>query len=74
MIAFTQAQARAVVTAARHIEHAGPAILTIAARALAAGLALTPVQHRRTVALAVAEIALRDARPTGQPANTRSPA
>lgn len=67
-------EVREIVATARHIETAGPPVLRIAAGLLASGLRFVALHHRRTVALAIAELALRDvSRGTPRAANSRSP-
>lgn len=73
MIGFTQAQASMVVATARHIEQDGPPAARIAARMLALVLRFIRPDQRRAVALAIAEIALRDARTAPTAANGSTP-
>lgn len=73
MIAFTKADAASVIAAARHIEHSGPAAARTSASALAVVLRLVRPDHRRTVALAILELAMRDAQTPLTPANHGRP-
>jgi predicted DNA-binding transcriptional regulator YafY len=72
-IGFTQAQATAVIATGRWIEQSGPRLLQLAAGLTAAGLALVPLHHRRLVATAVAELALRRVAPPAAAANQETP-
>lgn len=72
-ISFTQAQATAVTETGRWIEQSGPRLLQMAASLTAAGLALVPLRHRRLVAMAVAELALRRLAPPHTAANQETP-
>lgn len=67
MITFRQADVTAIAATGRLIEHQGPLPLRMAARLLGASLAMLPAADRRTVATAVAELALRHAAREPQP-------
>lgn len=66
MIGFSPRQASAVLDAAHEIERSGPPLLQMTSRWLGIALRLVPLHHRRTVALAVAEIAMRHSTPASR--------